>query len=283
LRHSRKRDATEATASTWVERLARAGFVAKALLYGTIGMLAASAALGVGSARNGGATDTRGAMATVLAAPLGKILLAAIGVALIGYAAWRVVEGIVDPDRRGNGVKGLALRASFVARGVAHAALAVTAFRFAAAGASADQGGDTSRAATKAALDMRGGEWIVWLAALSLAGYGAYQLYRAVAAKLSKQLDTHEMSGEAGQWLVGVSRFGIAARGVVFVALGWLFVRAATQHDPSEAGGIGEALQTLRDLGRWPFAAIAIGLIAYGGYQGLNARYRRMRTAKTEN
>jgi hypothetical protein len=279
LRHNRQRDATEATASTWVERLARGGFVAKALLYGTIGALAASAALGLGSARNGGATDTRGAMTTVLAAPLGKILLAAIGVALMGYAAWRVIEGIVDPDGRGNGVKGLALRASFVARGGAHAALAVTAFRFATGDTNADQGSDTSREAATAALDLPGGEWIVWLAALSLAGYGAYQLYRAAAAKLSKQLDTREMSAEAGDWVVAVSRFGIAARGIVFIAVGWLFVRVATQHDPSEAGGLGEALHTLRDLGRWPFAAIAIGLIAYAGYQVVNARYRKIRAS----
>ena len=84
------------------------------------------------------------------------------------------------------------------------------------------------------------------------------------------------MAAEAGRWVVGVSRFGIAARGVVFIAIGWLFLRAATRHDPSEAGGIAEALQTLRDLGRWPFAAIAIGLIAYAGYQVVNARYRRI-------
>jgi hypothetical protein len=124
---------------------------------------------------------------------------------------------------------------------------------------------------------MPGGELIVWLAALSLAGYGAYQLYRAAAAKLSKRLDAQKMSSEAGRWVIGVSRFGIAARGVVFIAIGWLFVRAATQHDPSEAGGIGEALRALRDLGRWPVAAIAIGLIAYAGYQVVNARYRRIR------
>jgi hypothetical protein len=261
---------------TWVERLARAGFVAKAILYGTIGTLAASAALGVGSARNGGATDTRGAMATVLAAPLGKILLAAIGVALLGYAAWRVAEGVFDPDRRGSDAKALVLRGSFLARGVAHAALAVTAFRFATGDGNAGRGADSSREATRAAFEMPGGEWMVWVAALSLAGYGAYQLYRAAAAKLSKRLDAKRLSAEAGPWVIGVSQFGIAARGVVFIAIGWLFVRAATRHDPSEAGGIGEALRALRDLGRWPFAAIAIGLIAYAGYQVVNARYRRI-------
>jgi hypothetical protein len=267
----------DATASSWIERLARAGFVAKAILYGTIGALASSAALGLGGGGNGGATDTRGAMATLLDAPLGRLLLAAIGVALVGYAAWRVIEGVVDPDDRGNNVKGIALRGTFIARGVAHAALAVSSFRFAIGDENRGRGEETSRDATKTAFEMPGGEWIVWAAAVSLGGYGLYQLYRAAAAKLSKRLDTHEMSVEAGRWVTGVSRFGIAARGVVFIAIGWLFVRAATQRDPSEAGGIGEALRRLSDLGRLPFAAIAIGLIAYAGYQVLNARYRRIR------
>lgn len=269
--------ALDARASTWIERLARAGFVAKAILYGTIGALAASAALGLGRGRSNGATDTRGAMATLLAAPLGQILLAAIAVSLVGYAAWRIIEGLLDPDERGSDAKGLALRGSFIARGVAHAALAVSAFRLATGNGSAAGDGASPRDATRTAFDVPGGEWIVWTVALSFAGYGLYQLYRAAAAKLSKQLNTPEVSAEAGRWVIVVSRFGIAARGVVFIAIGWLFVRAATQHDPSEAGGIGDALRTLRDLGRWPFAAIAIGLIAYGGYQGLNARYRRIR------
>jgi hypothetical protein len=218
-------------------------------------------------------------MATVLAAPLGRVLLAAIGVTLLGYALWRAVEGVADPDRRGSDAKGLAVRASFLARALAHAGLALSAFQLAAGDASGgNRDGERPQQATRAALEVPGGEWLVWLVALGLAGYGVYQVYVAAAAKLSKRLDVAELSAEAGRWLVGVSRFGIAARGIVFIAIGWLFVRAAAQHDASEAGGIGEGLRTVGRLGRWPFAAIALGLIAYGAYQLVNARYRRIRT-----
>ena len=77
--------------------------------------------------------------------------------------------------------------------------------------------------------------------------------------------------------MIGVSRFGIATRGIVFIAIAWPVMRAAREHDPSEADGVRDALGTLQYLGQWPFAAIAVGLIAYGGYQLLNARYRRIR------
>ena len=46
-----------AEVAPWIERLARVGFVAKAVLYGIIGILAAQAALGQG----GRTTDTSGA------------------------------------------------------------------------------------------------------------------------------------------------------------------------------------------------------------------------------
>lgn len=215
-------------------------------------------------------------MATVLRAPFGRALLAGIGVALLGYAAWRIVEGIADPDGRGRDLKGLGLRGSFLARGLVHAALAVSAFRAAVGKPAENEGGERSREATETAFALPGGVWLVWAVAAGIAGYGAYQLYRAATAKVGRHLDKAHLSAETGRWVIGVSRFGIAARGVVFLAIGWLFARAAMRHDPGQAGGIAEALRTLRDLGRWPYAAIAVGLIAYGAYQVVNARYRRI-------
>lgn len=270
-------------ASPWIERLARAGFVAKALLYGTIGSLAALAAF----RRGGRSTDTRGAMTTLLDAPLGQAIVVAMALGLFGYAVWRIVEGALDPERRGTDVKAMAVRGSFIVRGLAHAALGVSAVRLAfrrsgggapGSGGAADGSGiDQGREATRTAFDLPGGEWIVIAVAIGIAGYGVYQLYRAAAAKLSKQLDLAEMSREAGRWVIGVSRFGIAARGAVFMAVGWTVFFAARRHDASRAGGVREALDVIRDVGRWPFAAVALGLVAYGVYQLLNARYRRVR------
>jgi hypothetical protein len=59
----------------WIEILARVGYIAKAVLYATIGFLAARAALGQDGGR---ATDTRGALHAVLDAPFGRQLLLVI-------------------------------------------------------------------------------------------------------------------------------------------------------------------------------------------------------------
>jgi hypothetical protein len=265
--------AASAEVAPWIEKMARVGYAAKAVLYATIGALAAQAAFG----RGGGTTDTRGAMGEVLGAPFGRVLLVVIALGRFGYAAWRVVQRVTDPEGRGRDAKGVATRASFVARGLLHGALAVSALRIALGDRGESNGGGRSEGLTARALDLPAGELIVWAAALSFLGYGAYQLYRAAVAKLSKQLDLGRMSAEAGRWVIGVSRAGIAARGIVFGAIGVLLARAASRHDAGQAGGVGDALREVAQLGRLPLAAIALGLVAYGVYELLNARYRRIR------
>ena len=262
------------TARHWLASAARAGYMAKALLYMTIGLLAVQAAAGAG----GRTTDTRGAMTTVLQAPFGRPLLMIVAVALIGYATWRILEAVADPEHRGRDMRGLALRTGFLARGMIHLGLAYSAVRIVIGQqSSSGGGGQHTKEATATATRLTGGMWLVWLAVIAVGGYGLYQLYRAARAKLSEQLDTGHASAEVGAWVIVISRFGIAARGVVFLAIAFLLARAAARHDPNRAGGLGDALRTLAMLGRWPFAAIALGLVAYGVYQLVNARYRRIR------
>ena len=265
-------DQVAADAHQWIEPLARAGYSAKALLYATIGFLAARVGLGIG----GATTDTRGAMTAVLNAPYGRILLTLVAIGLMGYGFWRVVEAITDPDHRGRGLKAVLLRASFAIRGIVHAALAITGIRLAVGWYGEDQNRQEIQEWTARLLALPAGEWIVWSVAAGIGGYGLYQLYRAFAEKLSKQLNLGRVSAEVGRWIIGVSRFGIGARGVVFVAIAVLVARAAALHDPREAGGIADSLRALAALGRGPLAAIGFGLIAYGIYELLNARYRRI-------
>jgi len=256
----------------WVEGLARVGYLAKALLYITIGLVAAQAAFGPGSKT----TDTRGALRLVHGMTFGRIILLVMAGGLVGYAVWRVVEAVVDPDGRGHGPKGVALRAGSAGRGLLHGALAVTALRLAYGDRSATSH-DQAQEWTSVAFGLPGGELLVWIAAASVAGYGVYQLYRAYAPKLGRQLDLSRLRDPAHAWVVGVSRFGIAARGVVFCLIGFFLARAAAQHDAGEVGGVRESLGAVASIGRWPFVVVALGLMAYGVYELVNARYRRIR------
>jgi hypothetical protein len=254
----------------WVERLARVGYVAKAVLYGTIGILAAQAAFGEG----GRTTDTRGALRALLEAPYGRVMLIVVAVGLLGYTAWLFVRAVTDAERRGSGPKGIAMRLGDAIRGTAHGALALAAFRL--ARGEGDGGGGSAREWAAKAMDAPLGEGLLWATAAGIGGYGLYQIYRAVAAKLSRRLSIGELPPATAGWVIAVSRFGIGARGIVFCGIAYFLARAAAEHDPSKAGGVRESLRALAEIGRWPFAAVALGLVAYGIYELVNARYRRI-------
>ena len=264
-----------APAAPWIERLARVGFAAKALLYGIVGVLAFRAAFS-----NGGATiGSRGALASLVRQPYGALVLAVISIGLFGYAAWRITEALIDPERRGTNLKGLGVRIGYAGRGVFHAWLGVQAVRLALGAGRNTGGGDGTEQWTARALDAPLGSWLVIAAGLTVIGYGLYQLYRAWVAKLSKQLNLSRLSSEAGSWLIKVSRFGLGARGVVFGVIGTYLVRAGVAHNAEKAADTGEALSAIgqQPLGNWLLAIVAIGLIAYGAYDVVQARYRVIR------
>lgn len=265
--------------SRGIEWLARVGFVAKGLLYGTVGTLATCAGLGQG----GGTADSRGALSVLHEMPFGDLLLVGIAIGLVGYGIWRIVEGFVDPDDRGRDAKGIALRSSFVARGVLHLALAFSAARMASlmprswSWGPGDDSGNAAASYTATAIELPGGRWIVLGVGLGLGAFGLWQVIRAFRAKLNRNVDKQDAEREIGGWVIAVSRVGIAARGLVFMAIGWLVGLASVREDPSQAGGIDRGLDVFAAIGRWPLVAIGIGLIAYGIYQLLSARYRRIR------
>jgi hypothetical protein len=71
-----------------------------------------------------------------------------------------------------------------------------------------------------------------------------------------------------------VGRIGMAARGVVFVMLGFFVLQAALHVDPKQAKGLDGALATLaaQPFGPWLLGAVALGLVAFGAYSVLCAR-----------
>ena len=123
-------------------------------------------------------------------------------VGLFGYAAWRILQGLFDRDRLGNNWRGVAIRASFVARGALHAVLGWQAFRLY-RGLSAASGTSEREVATEA-FRWPLGDWLVVLAGLGLIGFAVQQMYAAITCRLERNLDIEEMRREAGEWAVGL-------------------------------------------------------------------------------
>lgn len=81
-----------------------------------------------------------------------------------------------------------------------------------------------------------------------------------------------------------IGRCGYAARALIFALIGWFVISAALNHDPDQAGGLGEALKQLRaqEEGTIILSVVAFGLGLFGVFSLIEARYRRMRVAKPD-
>jgi Domain of Unknown Function (DUF1206) len=117
---------------------------------------------------------------------------------------------------------------------------------------------------------------------IAVVGLGLRELYQAYKARFLKYLELDEMGEKVRKWTERGGRLGIAARGLVFGVVGTFLIRAALEHDPQEARGLGGALQTLarHPLGPWLLGAVALDLVAYGLFMASVARYRHINTGR---
>lgn len=272
----------EHQAAPWIEWLARLGYAAKGLVYIIIGGIAVQAALGQGDQ----VTGSEGALQSIARQPFGRVMLAIVALGLAGYALWRLVQAIRDPEHKGSDAKGIATRVGYAISGLIHAGLALAAGRLVfgsgsggGGGGGGAEGGVDSR--TAMLMQQPFGPWLVGLVGLGIAAYGAYQLYRAYASDPAKRLSLTGMGATAREWVIRSARLGYAARGVVFGIIGFLLIQAARHFDPSDAVGLGGALRTLQEqsYGPWLLGAVAVGLVAYGIFELVKARYRRIHPA----
>lgn len=262
--------ARSAVQSPWVEWLARFGYAARGVVYAFVGFLAFRAAFGDG----GRTTGTEGAVQEI--ARTSQVLLGFVAVGLFGYALWRFVQAVLDPENKGDDAKGLAERIMMLASGIAYGSLAILAVK--AITGSESGGGDGTQGATASVLDKPFGAVLVGLAGLAVIVAGLFQLKSGWTRKFRDKLKLQEMSATEQTWMTHAGQFGLISRGIVFLLMGFFLVQAALRSDPSQARGLGGALETLaaQPYGPWLLALVALGLIAFGVYSVLVARYRRI-------
>ena len=259
-------------APNWIQWFARLGFASRGVVYIVMGWLALQLARGFYENR----PDTSGAFNSLLHAPAGRMLLAVIAAGLGCYTLWRVYVAIANPEGDSVGKRFHHLWIAAV-----HVALTLAAARIAWRNGSGGQSGDQDMITwTSRAMSLPIGRWIVSGIGIGLIVYGLYQLYRAAKADLDDMLDLSDLEPGRRTLLRRISRFGMAARGVVFVLIGVFVSKAGWEYDATEARGFSGSLEAMRGApyGAWLLGVVAFGIASYGIYSLVRARYRVVRT-----
>ncbi len=266
--------AKRAANSTAVEAGARAGFGARGVIYVLVGVLA----LRIAFTGGGQQADRGGAIAEIAEKPFGKVLLWALGIALVGMALWRLSEalfGQAGPDGRKPAKRAMAAGRCVFYGFVAYSVLSFAAGDSGSGGGSSDQ---QSQDVTAKALGWPGGQWIVGVAGAAVACAGLWIAVRALLRKFHKHLKMSEMSRRTRRAVDVAGVFGGTARGTVFATAGGFAVAAAIEHRPDRSKGMDDTLRSFTDTpaGPWLLAVIALGLVAFGVFSWANARYRKV-------
>lgn len=249
----------------WVVPVMRFGYAARGIVYIVVGVLAVLAAW-----HGGEAEGTTGALQSLKDEPWGQPALWIIALGLFAYALWRLIDAWMDLEDYGTGFKGAIARTGQVVTGLIHAALGVATIRMA-LGDSSGSGDGTESIASKI-LAMESGAVIMMTIGIVTIGAGIYYGYKGLAEKYKE----HIRGTATTEKLDPAIKAGLVAHGIVIALVGSFLFYAGQTTDPGQAGGIGEAFDTVRaqPFGRILLGLLGLGMLGFALYCFVEAIYR---------
>lgn len=239
--------------------LVRTGYFSRAILYAVLGLIALTSA---GKISEG----TNGIFMAIQDFPAGTAILWLMVVGLLAYALFRFASTFFDIENNGTDKKGWAKRIGHAGSAIGHVAMAWSAFQFANSG-SASGGGAQKAASGVLSFDLGG----IALGALGLIFFAAaiFQAKKGITGEFMNCI-----SGAAPSATRMLGGIGYCARAVVFSIIGWSLVQAGFLSGGSnQVKTLGDAVASLSGSG-FIFTVVAIGLLLFGIFSLILARYR---------
>ena len=252
--------------------LARAGLAARGVMYGLIGLIAIEIALGTSSQQ----ADRSGALRLVAANPFGKVILWLLVIGFAGADPVAVVRGSLR--RRGPDGQKTSTRLICLIKAIIYGALTYSVLKYALGLGAPSSTNQQSQDLTATAMKHPGGQALVAIAGIIIAGVGLYLAYQAYERKFLRDMRMGSASPRTRKAVTWLGQVGGVARGAVFLTVGIFLVVAAVEAKPGQAKGIDSALRALAHtpLGPWLLGLVAIGLVLFGIYSCCEARWREV-------
>lgn len=237
------------------------------LAYGVVHLLIAFIAAQVAWSGSGQDASAGGALKSLADQPFGVALLWITVLGLVALAAWQGSEAIWG-HRDEDGAKLWWKRAQSLGRAGVYLVLAFTSGRIAIGSGGSAGSGSSEETATARLMSVPVGRTLVGVVSVVIVVIAARQAWRGITSSFTKDLAPGATTGTSGRSIERIGMVGWIAKGVALGIIGALFAWAAITFDPDKAGGLDDALKTLRDQPYGPYllSVVAAGLAAFGVY-----------------
>ena len=263
-----------ANSNTWIKPIAKFGLAAKGSVYSLIGLMAFMAAFNLAD-QSSKKTSKSGLFNEILDQPAGKIILIVIALGVFSYSIWRFLQAFLDTENKGNKLKGLSKRFTYLFSGLTY--LAFSLFAAKKILGQEDSGGDNSKSLAENILNQPAGQWLLGIVALILAGIGIYQIWYGSSEKYRKHVDEQKLDKKASRSLMRAGKIGYISRGIVWLVIAFMFIKAALHSNAAEAGDTSSAFVFVENstYGNYLLATLGLGLICYGVMNFIRAGFEK--------
>ncbi|WP_336986534.1 DUF1206 domain-containing protein [Altererythrobacter aquiaggeris] len=239
--------------------LVRVGYFSRAILYTVLGLIALTSA---GKISQG----TDGIFRAIEDFPAGTAILWLMVVGLLGYALFRFASPAFDIENQGSDAKGWGHRIGHAGSAIGHVALAYSAYKFATSSGSSGSGAQDAAAGV---LTMELGGALIGILGLTFFLAAISQAKKGITGSFMQRI-----SAQAPPITRTLGGIGFIARAVVFTVIGWSLVQTGFMSSGSDnVKTLGEAVASLSGSGI-VFTLVAAGLLIFGLFSFVLARYR---------
>jgi hypothetical protein len=236
------------------------GCISTGIIYGSIGVIAILSFLKL---KNGGA-DENSFFALLNGFALGQVLNWVIVAGAACFVIWRFYEALGDPHKIGRDAKAILLRAGAAFSSGADAFIALSVLQATFSGQKAPVNGEPTLQQSTVA-DLLTTEWgrtiiiatalVALLTALVLGFYG-------LSKRFTEAIDARHFTKGQTYVVHGIAYAGYLSRGVILGVIGFFYLKAALERNPSYVVNTDKAFDFIGDnIGSVAFLLIAAGTI----------------------
>jgi hypothetical protein len=262
----------------WLRAVSRLGLACRGTVYLLVGYLALRLALAAHE-RTAAPASSAGAVQAAVGPGWGRVPLVLLVAGLGAYALTQLIEAVFRPSYADGTIGRWRQRAVSSWGCLLYVAFCLSTARLLAVTpakqtARSEQRQDTD--VTAALLRTGSGRLLLVVVGVVVVVAGVEVGRRSVRLDFRERFTAAHMSRPLAVITRALGGFGCAARAVVFVLVGFFILKAAVLSSAKQAKGLDAVFRSVASSagGSWPLALLASGLLCYGLYCLLEARYR---------